>query len=135
VAVTATFCETLFEVSEAVTVIVILPAGVALVVDTVKTAEPEPPLMVVLSKLATMLELEEDALSDTVPVKPFTAETLIVKVAEAPAVIIWDVGLADKLNSELLPLPVFDPTVRRGDITQPFAMINRLASNTANLRM
>jgi hypothetical protein len=50
-------------------------------------------------------------------------------------VIIWDVGLADKLNSELLPLPVFDPTVRRGDITQPFAMINRLASNTANLRM
>jgi hypothetical protein len=51
---------------------------VALVVDTVKTAEPEPPLMVVLSKLATMLELEEDALSDTVPVKPFTAETLMV---------------------------------------------------------
>jgi hypothetical protein len=30
---------------------------------------------------------------------------------------------------------VVDPTVRRGDITQPFAMINRLASNNANLRM
>jgi len=57
-------------------------------------------------------------------------------VAEAPAVIIWEVGLADKENSELPPpLPVPDPTVRRGDITQPFAMINRLASNTANLRM
>ena len=57
-------------------------------------------------------------------------------MAEAPAVIIWEVGLADKENSELPPpLPVPDPTVRRGDITQPFAMINRLASNTANLRM
>lgn len=57
---------------------VTLPAGVALVVDTVKTAEPEPPLMVALSKLATMFEFEEEALSETVPVKPFTAETLIV---------------------------------------------------------
>ena len=58
--------------------IVTLPAGVALVVDAVKTAEPEPPLMVGLSKLATMFELEEEAVSETVPVKPFTAETLIV---------------------------------------------------------
>jgi hypothetical protein len=57
---------------------VTLPAGVALVVDTVKTAEPEPPLIVVLSKVATMFEFEEDALSETVPVKPFTAEMLIV---------------------------------------------------------
>lgn len=56
-------------------------------------------------------------------------------MAEAPAVIIWEVGLADKLNSELLPLPVVEPTVRRGDITQPFAMINTLTSNNANLRM
>jgi hypothetical protein len=43
--------------------------------------------------------------------------------------------LADKVNSELLPLPVVDPTVRRGDITQLFVMINRLASNNATLRM
>jgi hypothetical protein len=50
-------------------------------------------------------------------------------------VITWEVGLADKVNSELLPLPVVDPTVRRGDITQLFVMINRLASNNATLRM
>jgi hypothetical protein len=57
-------------------------------------------------------------------------------VAEAPAVIVWVVGLADKVNSELLPpLPVVDPTERRGEITQPFATINRLASNNANLRI
>lgn len=56
-------------------------------------------------------------------------------MAEAPAVITCEVGLADKLNSELLPPPVVDPTVRRGDITQPFVAINRLASNNANLRM
>jgi hypothetical protein len=35
----------------------------------------------------------------------------------------------------LLPPPPLDETLRRGDITQPFAMISRLASNTANLRM
>ena len=75
---TATFCETLFAGSEAVTVMVALPAGVALVVDAVKTAEPEPPVIVVVSKLATMFEFDEEALSDTVPVKPLTAETLIV---------------------------------------------------------
>jgi hypothetical protein len=66
------------ELSLAVTVIVALPAGVADVVETVKTAEPEPPLIVVLLKVATMFEFEEDALSETVPVKPFTAEMLIV---------------------------------------------------------
>jgi hypothetical protein len=66
------------ELSLAVTVIVALPAGVADVVETVKTAEPEPPLIVVLSKVVTMFEFEEDALSETVPVKPFTAEMLIV---------------------------------------------------------
>lgn len=120
--------------SEAVTVIVALPAGVALVVVTVRTAEPEPPVIVVVSKPATIVEFEEDALSDTVPVKPFTAEMVIVKVADAPAVIDWVVGLADKENSALLPpLPV-DPTVRRGEITQPFA-IKRMNSNEANLRM
>jgi hypothetical protein len=54
-----------------------LPAGVALVVDTVKVAEPEPPVIVVLSKLAIMVEFEEEALSETVPVKPFTAETVM----------------------------------------------------------
>jgi hypothetical protein len=49
---------------------------------------------------------------------------------------IWDVGLADAENSELLPpLPVVDPTVRRGEITQPFVTMNRLASNNAKLRM
>ena len=87
-AVTATFWETLFAVSEAVTVIVAFPAGVALVVVTVRTAEPEPPVIVVLSKPATIFEFEEEALSDTVPVKPLTADTVMVKVADAPAVTI-----------------------------------------------
>ena len=134
-AFTETFWVTLFVVSEAVIVIVTLPAGVVVAVETVRVAEPEPPVMVVLSKLAVMFVLEEEALSDTVPVKPFTAETLMVKVAEPPAVITWEVGLADSENSELLP-PLPPPeTVRRGDITQPFATINILASNNANLRM
>ena len=62
----------------AFTVIVALPAGVALVVETVKTADPEPPVMVVLSKAATMVELEEEAVSETVPENPFSGETLIV---------------------------------------------------------
>ncbi|HEY2116262.1 MAG TPA: hypothetical protein VGJ51_14280, partial [Candidatus Angelobacter sp.] len=47
----------------------------------------------------------------------------------------WEVGLAAKENSELPPPPVVDPTVRRGDITQPFATISTLASNHANLRI
>jgi hypothetical protein len=55
-------------------------------------------------------------------------------VAELPAVITWEVGLADKLNSELPPLPV-ELTLRRGEITQPFVTMNRLARNNANLRM
>ena len=83
-AFTETFWVTLFVVSEAVIVIVTLPAGVVVAVETVRVAEPEPPVMVVLSKLAVMFVLEEEALSDTVPVKPFTAETLMVKVAERP---------------------------------------------------
>jgi hypothetical protein len=72
-AVTVTFCEILFVVSEAVTVMVTLPEGVALVVETVRTAEPEPPVIEVASKLATTLELVEEALRVTVPAKPFTA--------------------------------------------------------------
>ena len=64
--------------SEAVTVIVALPVGVPVVVATVKVAEPDPPVMVVLSKLAETFVVEADALSDTVPVKPFTGETLMV---------------------------------------------------------
>src|ERR1044071_7314959 len=72
-AVTETFCETLFVVSEAVTVMVTLPEGVALVVETVRTAEPEPPVIEGVSKLAVTLELVEEALRVTVPVKPFTA--------------------------------------------------------------
>jgi hypothetical protein len=77
-AVTETFWEILFAVSEAVTVIVTLLLGVVVVVATVKVAEPEPPVMVVLSKLAETFVVEADALSDTVPVKPFTGEMLIV---------------------------------------------------------
>jgi len=46
-----------------------------------------------------------------------------------------EVGLADKLNSELLPPPPPPFTVRRGDITQPLVAINTLARNNANLRM
>src|SRR5215831_3639110 len=71
--VTETFCETLFVVSEAVTMTETLPVGVVLVVETVRTAEPEPPVIVVLSKLAATVELAEEALRVTVPVKPFTA--------------------------------------------------------------
>ena len=130
-----TFSEILFAVSEAVTVMMTLPDVEVLAAETVRVAEPDPPVMVVLSKLAVMFVLEEEALSDTVPVKPFTAETLMAKVAEPPAVMTWEVGLADKLNSELLPPPPVPFTERRGDITQPFAMINRLATNNANLRM
>jgi hypothetical protein len=134
-AFTETFWEILFAVSEAVTVMVTLPDVEVLAAETVKVAEPDPPVMVVLSKLAVTFVLEEEALSDTVPVKPFTAVTLMAKVADPPALITWEVGLADKLNSELLPPPPVPFTVRRGDITQPFAMINKLATNTANLRM
>ena len=113
-AFTETFWEILFAVSEAVTVMVTLPDGAELAVETVRVAEPDPPVMVVLSKLAVMFVLEEEALSDTVPVKPFTAETLMAKVAELPAVITWEVGLADKQNSELLPpLPRTDHRTAR----------------------
>ena len=59
-------------------VIVTLPLGVEVEVDTVRVAEPEPPVMVVLSKLATTFVFEADAWSDTVPVKPFCGETLMV---------------------------------------------------------
>ena len=105
-------------------------------VATVKTADPEPPVMELLSKLETIFEFAVEELSDTVPVKPFTACTVIVKVADEPAVTDWVVGFADKLNSELLPpLPGVDPTFRRGEITQPLATINRLATNNANVRM
>jgi len=133
--VTETFCETLFAVSEAVTEMATLPVGVVLVVETVRTAEPEPPVIVVLSKLAATVELAEEALRVTVPVKPFTARTLIVKVAAAPAETDCDVGLADKENSELLP-PLPEPfTLRRGEITQPFATRNSAANSSANLRI
>jgi hypothetical protein len=67
----------LFAVSEAVIVIVTLPDEAPLVVETVRFAEPDPPVMVELSKLAIMFELEAAAFSDTVPVKPFTAETVM----------------------------------------------------------
>ena len=134
-AVTETFCETLFAVSEAVTVMATLPEGVVLVVETVRTAEPEPPVIVVLSKLAATLELAEEALRVTVPAKPFTGRTLMVKVAAAPAETDCDVGLADKENSELLPPPPEPLTVRRGEITQPFATRNSAANSSANLRI
>jgi hypothetical protein len=132
---TEMFCETLFVVSVAVTVTATLPEGVVVVVETVRTAEPEPPVIVVLSKLAETVELAEDALRVTVPVKPFTARTLIVNVAAVPAETDCDVGLADKENSELLPPPPDPLTLRRGEITQPFATRNSAANSSANLRM
>src|SRR6266571_7916001 len=46
-----------------------------------------------------------------------------------------DVGLADKENSELLPPLPESFTVRRGEITQPFATRNNVANSSANLRM
>jgi hypothetical protein len=134
-AVTETSCETLFVVSEAVTVTVTLPEGVVLVVETVSTAEPEPPVIEVVSRLAATLELLEEALSVTDPVKPFTAWMLIVNVAAAPAETGCDVGSADKENSELLPPPPEPVTVRRGEITQPFATRNNVANSSANLRI
>lgn len=72
-AVMETFWETLFALSEPVTVMVTLPEGVVPVVETVRTEEPEPPVIEVVSRLATTLELLEEALRVTVPVKPFTA--------------------------------------------------------------
>src|SRR5512142_633467 len=93
-AVTETFWETLFVESEAVMVMVTLPEAAVLVAETVRTAEPEPPVIEVVSRLAATLEFAAAALSVTVPLKPFTACTLIVKVAEAPAVTDCDVGLA-----------------------------------------
>src|SRR5216684_2070779 len=135
-AVTETFRETLWLVSEAVTVMVTLPEGVELVVEAVKTAEPEPPVIEVVSKLAIMFEFVEEAVSETVPVKPFTAVTLIVYVPEAPAVMTWVVGLADNENSEFPPpLPVVEPTVRRGEITQPLFKVRRIASKNTNVRI
>ena len=71
-------CETLLFVSVAVTVMVTEPFGVEVVVETVKIAEPVPPVIVVLSRLAIMFELAAEALSETVPVKPFFPVTLIV---------------------------------------------------------
>lgn len=135
-AVTETFWETLFDVSEAVIVMVTLPEGAVPMAETVRTAEPEPPVIDVVSKLAVTLEFAAEALSVTVPVKPFTACTLIVNVAVPPAVMDCDVGLADKENSELRPPPLPEPlTLRRGEITQPFAMRNSVANRSANLRM
>src|SRR6476469_10261439 len=46
-----------------------------------------------------------------------------------------DVGLAESENSEFPPPPVVEPTVRRGEITQPFAKMNERASNNVNLGM
>jgi len=66
---------------------VTLPDVEVLAAETVRVAEPDPPVMVVLSKFAVMFVLEEEALSETVSVKPFTAVTLMAKVAEPPAVI------------------------------------------------
>ena len=55
---------------------------------------------------------------------------------EEPAVMTWEVGLADKENSELLPpLPVVELTVRRGEITHPLFRINTIASKNANVRI
>jgi hypothetical protein len=134
-AVSETLWDTLLFGSAAKTVMVAVP-DVVLVVWTVSVAEPEPPVIEVVSKLATIPEIEEEALRLTVPVKPFVAVTLTEYVPLAPAVIVCEMGLTDKENSELLPpLPVVEPTVRRGDITQPLATIKRIASENANLRM
>jgi len=136
-AITVIFWETLVLESVAVTVMVTLPDGVELEVVTVKVAEPEPPVIVVVSKLETTFEVAAEELSVTLPVKPFCAVTLIVYVPLDPAVITWDGGLADNVNSEFPPPPpgLLPTVVRRGEITQPFATINRIATENANLRM
>jgi len=134
-AVTETCCETLFVASEAVMLMVTLPEDAVLVAEAVRTAEPEPPVIEVVSRLAATLGFVAEALSVKVPVKPFTACTLIVNVAVAPAEMDCDVGLADRENSELPPPLPEPPTVRRGEITQPFAMSSSAANRSANLRM
>jgi hypothetical protein len=134
-AVTETLWDTLLFGSDANTVIVAVPDEV-LVVWTVSVAEPDPPVIEVVSKLATIPEIEEEALRLTVPVKPFVAVTLMEYVPLAPAGIVWEVGLTVKENSELLPpLPVVEPTVRRGEITQPSFRISAIASKNANVRI
>ncbi len=86
-AVTEILWETLLFGSDAKTVIVAVPDEV-LVVWTVSVAEPEPPVIEVVSKLATIPEIEEEALRLTVPVKPFVPVTLTEYVPLAPAVIV-----------------------------------------------
>src|SRR5712671_7772040 len=87
-AVTETLWETLLFGSDAKTVIVAVPDEV-LVVWTVSVAEPEPPVIDVVSKLATIPEIEEETLRLTVPVKPFVPLTLTEYVPLAPAVTAW----------------------------------------------
>ena len=136
VAVSEILCETLLAVSDANTVIVAVPGVVVLLVWTVSVAVPEPPVMEVLSKLATIPARDEEALRETVPVKPFTACTVTTKVPEAPATMDCEVGLAVTENSELLPpLPLEPPTTRRGEITQPLATSNSSVKKNADLRM
>ena len=55
---------------------------------------------------------------------------------EAPAVMTWEVGLADKENSEFPPLlPGVELTVRRGEITQPLFRTRRIARKNTNVRI
>ena len=74
-AVTEILWETLLLGSDANTVMVAVPDEVG-VVWTVSVADPEPPVIEVVSKLATIPEIEEEALRLTVPVKPFVPVTL-----------------------------------------------------------
>ena len=130
--VTVTLCDTLLAVSVPVTVSVALPVGVAVPVWTVKLAPPEPPVMVGLSRLAVTLELLDETVSETVPVKEFNACTVTVNTTLAPAVTLCVVGLAVRENSELLPLPVLPPTILLGEITHPFTAMNKTMKKNDN---
>ena len=134
-AVTEMFCETLLLLSVPVTVIVAVLVGAEVEVWTVRLVEPEPPVIVVLSRLATTPLALVVALSVTVPLNPFTGCTLMLKLAVVPAVTFWVVGLAVNENSELLPVPVPPPTTRRGDITHPLATNSRAVNKNVSLRM
>ena len=105
--------------SAPVTEMVEVVAGVAFEVVMVKVEVPDPFTEGGL-KLATTFEFEAVALSETVPLKPFTACTVTVKLPVLPAVITRELGVTDRVNSEL-PL-VSGPellTRRRGETEQP----------------
>jgi hypothetical protein len=82
VKVTDALCTRVPELPEAVSVYV--PAGVAVVVQTLAVIVPVPPVIVVGEKVAVAPVGNPDRLGVTVPVNPFTAATVNVYVVQLP---------------------------------------------------